>query len=114
MLAWPGLDPIATLDLAGLDSDQDRFDFFGCLLSQDHIILTTIPNHHLLLCTADLHPEAWIDLDLTDGAEPEAVLGLAPDALALELWDTDSTDPPAATVWQIPDLAPPHQRTTMI
>jgi hypothetical protein len=99
VLSWPDRRVVASL---GGD-----FDSAGCFLDGERILLRT-PESGILLCSADLEPTAWVDLDLTrvGGAgerELSRVLGLSPDTVAVDVWDGADLVP---TVWWIHDRDP--------
>jgi hypothetical protein len=101
VLAWPSLHPIASITAADVGCVADRFDLYGCFLSENRVLLKTV-EHGLMLCSADLRPDAWIELttnDADDGAEIETVFGVSDDAFAAEVWNDRSA---SATVWRIP------------
>jgi hypothetical protein len=104
VLGWPNRRLVARLTTDELAIGDDGFDLYGCFLSDGRILLKTF-EHGLLLCSGDLRPRAWVDLDTAvgvSGANLSTVLGVADDAFAVEVWHGNSA---IATVWRIPPMA---------
>ncbi|GAA0897563.1 hypothetical protein GCM10009557_72350 [Virgisporangium ochraceum] len=103
VVSWPDRHPVACL---APDRVGARFDECGCFLDGGRVLLRTFGSG-LLLCSADLEPTAWLDLDLTPvvgagDAELSRVVGLSPDTIAADVWDGGE---PVPTVWWIHDRA---------
>ncbi|MGI5176259.1 hypothetical protein ACQEVZ_08030 [Dactylosporangium sp. CA-152071] len=87
---------MAVLDPSTLDVG-DHFDWHGFFLGDRRAVLKTYESG-LLLCDADLRPEAWIALP-GDAEAVEAAVGLDEDLFAAQLWVDDE---PMTMVWSLP------------
>jgi hypothetical protein len=102
VLEWPSRRPIARLGGDDLAIGSYGFDLYGCFLSDRRVLLKT-SEHGLLLCSGELRPIAWIDLDQpsdTSDADLSLMLGVAENVFAVLIWDGTSAP---TTVWRIPE-----------
>jgi hypothetical protein len=101
VVAWPSLTQVAAITPGGIGLDEDEFDFYGCFLDTDQVLLKAL-DHGLLTCTADLVPQTLVTLPgygPDEGFEIGPVLGIAPGTFAVELQGDDTM---LTTVWQLP------------
>ncbi|MFJ2084739.1 hypothetical protein ACIOBK_19590 [Micromonospora chokoriensis] len=93
VLEWPSRRPLAQRHADDLAIDDFAFDLYGFFLSDRRILLKTY-EHGLLLCTGELSPVAWINLDpptesndvkATVPGATEAVFGVAEDVFAADI-----------------------------
>lgn len=97
---WPDLHEMAVLSGAELEFADGGIDLYGCFLSEERVVLqaSEAEENGLLVCTADLTPVAWLDLD-PPGGELSSFMGVGPDLIVAEVWvDGEGT----STVWRVP------------
>jgi hypothetical protein len=103
VVEWPSLATVGRLGGAELGFDDGGIDMYGCFLSDERIILQAgeVEELGLLVCTADLAPVAWLDLEPHEGGESElvSVFGVGPDLIAAEVW-VDGEE--SSAVWRVP------------
>ena len=100
ILRWPALERMASLSPSDLDLEGDLFEFYGCFLDDDAILLKTY-EHGLILCDGTLTPTARLDLTqpaFPDDIEIESVLGIGHRAFAVGIWSDGSS---ISTIWTL-------------
>jgi hypothetical protein len=103
ILAWPSLARVAAVTPGTIGLTDDGFDFYGCFLDQDQVLLKTY-DHGLLICTGDLAPRALVTLPgygPDNGLDLVSVFGTASGTFAAQL---EGHDTPLATVWRLAHL----------
>jgi hypothetical protein len=100
-VAWPSLRRVAAVTPGTIGLTDDEFEFYGCFLDEDQVLLKTY-HHGLLICSADLDPRALVTLPgygPDSGLELVSVLGTAPGTFAAQMEGHRAT---LATVWGLP------------
>jgi hypothetical protein len=103
VVAWPSLTPVAAVTPSRIGLTDQAFDFYGCFLDEDDVLLKTY-DHRLLICSGDLDSKALVTLQgygSDSGLELASVLGTASGTFAAELEGHDTT---LATVWRVAHL----------
>lgn len=96
---WPSLAHLSLITPEQLDVD-DHFDFHGCFLDDDSVLLKTYENG-AVLCDGELRPRAWVDLDAGGrftGVQLDTLLGTGVGLFGASLWMNDSS---RTTVWAV-------------
>ncbi len=103
VLEWPSLRTVAELSGAELDFDDGGIDMYGSFVSDDYIVLQAgeVEANGVLLCTADLEPVGWLELDPAPDGESElsSILGVGPGLFVAEVW-VDGEE--SSAVWRVP------------
>jgi hypothetical protein len=101
---WSGLnaETIAELDSADLELN-DSFDFYGCFLNNDAVMIKTYEAGLLVARTAltDVSRVRLPGLEVNEngGVVLDTVIGLGDDTVGVDLWSDEREH---ATIWRIP------------
>lgn len=101
VVEWPSLRTIGELRGESLGFEDEAIKIYGCFVGDDRIVLQVGEGQTdgVLLCTGDLTPVAWLDLDPDGESELDSILGVGPGMFVAEVWRGREK---SLEIWRVP------------